>query len=367
MAFSIGGLALAALLLFLARSGHLPFISKPVPEPDRLRLAARLRAAIERAGGDDVWVKAPPYAPFPPRAGSAAEAVVAASRFDAVLAAVTDQAARDHFQVKSQPSRAGGRERLAELRLLRDRTEYGRWLLREAPRIRHAALVIDDLGQDLEAARQLVQMPYPITFAVLPHLEHSAATAEAAHRAGREVMLHLPMEPDSAARPGPGEIRVGMSRAEVVRLVDEDLRSVPFVAGVNNHMGSRATADERLMKVVIEALAERRLFFVDSRTTAQSVALEVARRRGVPATYRSVFLDDVETVPYTLGQLREFLRAIETQDAALAIGHPHPTTLAALERFLPELERHAVRMVPASQLLRLPVTARLRPPPPNGR
>jgi len=362
VALALGVLALAALVIFLARRGHLPFISRPVPEPDRLRTAARIRMAIERAGGDDVWVKTPPYAAFPPQAAGTAEAVVAASHYDGVLAAMAGQAAHDHFQLKSTTSRAGGHERLTELRCLRGGTEYGRWLIREVPKIRHAALVIDDLGQDLEAAHKLAQLPYAITFAVLPHLVYSTATAEEAHRMGREVMLHLPMEPDSGVRPGPGEIRVGMSRAEVERLVDEDLSSVPFVSGVNNHMGSRATADERLMKVVIETLAERRLFFVDSRTTAQSVALEVARRRGIPATFRSVFLDDVETVPYTVGQLREFLRLIETQDVALAIGHPHPTTLAALERFLPELERHNVRIVPASQLLRLPATARLSPP-----
>lgn len=367
LALALGVLALAAFAIFLAHRGRLPFVSKPVSEPDRLRIAAHIRTAVERAGGDDAWVKTPPYAPFPPRAGGATEAVVAASHYDDVLAAIAGQAARDHFQLKSYISPAGGHERLTELRCLRSGTECGRWLIREVPKIRHAALVIDDLGQDLEAASKLAQMPYPITFAVLPHLVYSTATAEEAHRAGREVMLHLPMEPDSAVRPGPGEIRVGMSRAEVERLVDEDLRSVPFVSGVNNHMGSRATTDERLMNVVIETLAKRRLFFVDSRTSPESVALDVARRRGVPATYRSIFLDDVETVPYTIGQLRGFLDMIETQDAALAIGHPHPTTLAALERFLPELERHNVRVVPASQLLRLPAISRLSPPPPNGR
>jgi polysaccharide deacetylase 2 family uncharacterized protein YibQ len=197
---------------------------------------------------------------------------------------------------------------------------------------------------------------------VLPHLAHSTSTAEEAHRAGREVILHLPMQPDSAAQPGPGEIRVGMRPAEVARIIDEDLGSVPYAVGTNNHMGSRATTDARLMAAVVQALADRRLFFVDSRTTPASVALDVARRQGLPTFYRSVFLDDTETVPYTLGQLREFRRVIEEQGVALAIGHPYSSTLTALTHFLPELERDDIQLLPASQLVRLPEVARLSPP-----
>jgi len=109
-------------------------------------------------------------------------------------------------------------------------------------------------------------------------------------------------------------------------------------------------------------LAERQLYFIDSRTTADSVALAAARRQGLPAFYRAVFLDDTETVPYTLGQLREFRRVVEEQGVALAIGHPHLTTIEALARFLPELERDDIELVEASELVRLPEVARLHPP-----
>ncbi len=361
-------LALVAFLVVLRHRRPLPAPkpTKPtaatISDAERTRIAGRLRQVVEHVGGDEVWVKGPPYAPFPPRRPeTAAETVVAKPRFDPVLAAVEQQAADLGLQSQTQVSHPRNGWRLAEVRLLRDRALAGLWLVREVPRIRHAAIVIDDLGQDLHAARQAIKMPYPLTFAVLPHLPHSSATAEEAHHAGREVMLHLPMEPNSAAEPGPGEIRMGMSAAEVGRLIDADLSSVPHAAGVNNHMGSRATTNARLMTEVIDALLERHLFFIDSRTTAQSVALEVARRRGIPSFYRSVFLDDVETVPYTVGQLRKFLRVVEDQDAALAIGHPHPTTLAALERYLPEFERHDIELVAASQLLRLPVVAQLGP------
>lgn len=344
-----------------------PSRPKPAQEAARLRLAASMRRAIERAGGNEVWVKAPPYAPFPPpRVETPAAVLVAQQRFETVVAAVESAARAGNLQLASETVNPSPLARRTEIRLLRGRELAGRWTLQEVPRLRYAAVIIDDLGQDLAAARQLLALPYPITFAVLPHLAHSRATAEEVHRAGRQVMLHLPMEPDSPARPGPGEIRVGMSRDEVEQRVGEGLASVPFAEGVNNHMGSRATQDARLMREVIEALARRQLFFVDSRTTPESVALETARRRGVPTFYRSVFLDDTESVPHTLGQLRKFTRVLEHQDAAIAIAHPYPTTLAALAEFLPEFERRGIRMVPASELLRRPEIAHLTPPATNG-
>ncbi len=239
-----------------------------------------------------------------------------------------------------------------------------RWKLREVRRVLHAAIIIDDLGANLEAARQLLALPYCLTFSVLPHLRASAETAREARSAGHEVMLHLPMEPEahSHVSPGKGEIRIGMTSFEVEHILESDLASVPQAVGVNNHMGSRATADPRLMAVVMRSLAGHHLYFVDSRTTAASVALEAARRQGLPAFYRSVFLDDTESVSYTLGQLRQFRRVLEDQGAALAIGHPYPTTIAALAKFLPELEKDDVELAPASRLLRLPEVARLKPP-----
>jgi hypothetical protein len=156
-----------------------------------------------------------------------------------------------------------------------------------------------------------------------------------------------------------------MTSFEIERILQSDLASVPQAVGVNNHMGSRATADPHLMAAVMRSLAGHHLYFVDSRTTAASVALEAARQQGLPAFYRSVFLDDTETVPYTLGQLRQFRRVLENQGAALAIGHPYPTTIAALAKFLPEFEMDDVELAPASRLLRLPEVARLKPPPPR--
>ncbi len=361
VAASVAASAVAIYLLRSSQAWNPPIA--PISNRERQQIARRLRHAVERTGGNNVWVKDLPYAPFPPlQVETPTQAAVAHSHFEHVLSAIEGEARSQGLRTKSKVVRGADEMRLADVRLLRGRKTAGRWLLREIARIRYAAIIIDDLGQDLSAARQLIALPYSITFAVLPHLVHSTATAQEVHQAGREVMLHIPMEPDSTARPGPGEIRVGMRGTEVDRLVEEDLNSVPFAAGVNNHMGSRATTDPRLMADFMEVLAARHLFFVDSRTTPASVALAAARRRGIPAFYRSVFLDDVETVPYALGKLQEFMRVVLDEDTAVAIGHPYPTTLTALRQFLPELERQGIRLVPASQLLGLPEVAQLNPP-----
>jgi hypothetical protein len=290
---------------------------------------------------------------------------VGAEVYSTVIAALRREAEESHLECSINESRTKAGWRLADIRLLHDGKPVSRWKLREVRRILHAAIVIDDLGENLEAARQLLALPYPLTFSVLPHLRNSVETALEARRAGHEVMLHLPMEPEAGSHvsPGEGEIRVGMTSFEIEHILQSDLASVPHAAGVNNHMGSRATADPRLMAAVMRLLAGRHLYFVDSRTTAASVALEAARQQGLPAFYRSVFLDDTESVPYTLGQLRRFRHILEDQGAALAIGHPYPTTIAALTKFLPELERDDVELAPASQLLQLPEVARLKPPP----
>jgi polysaccharide deacetylase 2 family uncharacterized protein YibQ len=335
-----------------------------VREEDRQELAQKLENAVAATGRSQVWIKSP-LGRSSAKPETPVEARVGAEVYSPVVAALQREAMRSRLECVINETRTREGWRAADIRLLRYGKQVSRWKLREVRRILHAAIIIDDLGAKLEVARQLLRLPYPLTFSVLPHLRDSVETAAEARRAGHEVILHLPMEPEagSHASPGEGEIRVGMTSFEVERILQSDLASVPQAVGVNNHMGSRATADPRLMAAVMRSLAEHHLYFVDSRTTAASVALEAARQQGLPAFYRSVFLDDIETVPYTLGQLRRFRRVLEEQGTALAIGHPYPTTIAALARFLPELERDDVELAPASRLLRLPEIARLRPPP----
>jgi polysaccharide deacetylase 2 family uncharacterized protein YibQ len=330
---------------------------------DRRAVTLRLKGAMEQAGGSEVWVK---EAALPPRPADAplVDVLAPARTFRPVLSALEKDAQAQGLEARREPPGQLNSSAVVVIRVLKGRELVGLWRLREVPQLMRVAIVIDDLGQNLEAARQLLELPYPLTFSVLPRLAHSQETAEEAHHAGREVMVHLPMEPEPGSRvaAGEGAIQVGMPSRQVLQIVDADVAAVPYARGANNHMGSRATADRALMMAVMKALADRRMYFVDSRTTAHTVAFDMARSVGIPAFYRSVFLDDTETTDSTLGQLRELCGVVRRQGAALAIGHPYPTTLAALKRFLPELEREDIELVPASQLVRAVEVARLSPP-----
>ena len=359
------------LALFSSACSRKQTVQKQAKEPDRHAIALNVLKTIERAGGPDVWVKGGAQSALRSSAANhnsaPPEVLVASSRYDAVVAAIKAEGEKEGLEATFQRNGSKARVRSAEIRLMRQNELIIQWHVREVPKLLRAAIVIDDMGQDLDAAHALLRQPYPLTFSVLPDLPHSAQTARQAHAAGREVMLHLPMEPEpgSGARPGPGGISVGMKSDEVAQTIHSDLGSVPFARGVNNHMGSRATTDAALMGEVMRVLAARGLYFVDSRTTAETNALNVARRMGLPAFYRSVFLDDTESVGYTLQQLRTFRHVIEEQGVALAIGHPHPTTIEALAQFLPEFERDDIQLIPVSQLVHLPEAARLQPPRPS--
>ncbi len=215
------------------------------------------------------------------------------------------------------------------------------------------AIIIDDLGYDRAAARMLFALPYPLTFAVLPNLAHSADLAEEAHRRGYQVMLHLPMESANGdAKPEALGLRRGMTPEEVARLLAAMLETVPHAAGVNNHQGSLATADAQLMAAVMRVLRERELFFIDSRTTTATLAYAAAARAGVRAASRKVFLDDTPTREAIREQLALAARLARRQGSAIAIGHPYPATLQALEEYLPQLDAQGIGLVFASELVR---------------
>ena len=214
------------------------------------------------------------------------------------------------------------------------------------------AIIIDDLGSDLAPAEALLKIRYPLTLSILPSQPHSKEIADEAFRRGDQVMLHLPMEFEgNSAKPEAIELRVGMGAVEVNRLLGQMLEAVPHAAGINNHEGSRATTDPALMADVMAVLRQRNLFFIDSRTTAATVAYDAARQAGVRAASRKVFLDDVETREAILGQIEIAERDAAKEGSAIAIGHPHPATIAALEQALPQLKARGVRLVFASALV----------------
>jgi uncharacterized protein len=219
-----------------------------------------------------------------------------------------------------------------------------------APRL---AIILDDLGYDRAAADSLLALPFPLTISVLPHLPLSTEIAEEASRRGDQVLLHLPMQSEgSDAKTEEVELRVGMTAQQVDAALTGMLETVPMAAGVNNHQGSRATSDPTLMAELMPALRQRNLFFIDSRTTASTVAYDAAVRAGVPAASRKVFLDDTQTPEAILTQLDLAARDALRDGSAIAIGHPHPVTIAVLSKAVPRLEARGIKLVYAADLLR---------------
>jgi polysaccharide deacetylase 2 family uncharacterized protein YibQ len=214
------------------------------------------------------------------------------------------------------------------------------------------AIILDDLGSDRAAAEAVFALGYPLTISVLPNHEHSAEIAREAHRRGFQVMLHLPMQSVANETPEARELRPGMPAAEVAALVDQFLQNVPDAAGVNNHQGSQATADAALMDELMPVLRDHHLFYIDSRTTAVTVAYDAAQGFGVPSASRNVpFLDDVAEVGAVRKQVELALRGAREKGEAVAIGHPHAATLQALREVLPQAQAQGVRLVLASELV----------------
>ncbi len=216
------------------------------------------------------------------------------------------------------------------------------------------AIVIDDMGQNLSGLNGLLALDAPITVAVLPYLKYSTTVAEKAHKRGWDVLLHAPMEPKDSGthNAGKGALLTSMSKAEIKAKLLGDIKMIPHATGVNNHMGSKFTEDEVRMKVVLEVLKEKNLFFFDSRTTAASVGKRLAKKLGVKNAERSIFLDNEQDVKYIKGQIEKLVKSAERNGTAIAIGHPYKETIAALKEVVPGLAGRGVEVVKLSELVK---------------
>jgi polysaccharide deacetylase 2 family uncharacterized protein YibQ len=216
------------------------------------------------------------------------------------------------------------------------------------------ALIIDDMGSSLEALNDILSVGEHITVAVLPFSTFARETAELAHSRNLEVLLHLPLESQNnheIAAGTDGMIFAGMDESEMLRILREDLAQVPFAKGVNNHMGSRLTTEASAMRTILGVLKQKGLFFVDSRTTAQTVAYEEALRMGVPAAKRDVFLDADEDRGMIRSRLLELFRTARSKGSAVGICHPFPETLRVLKEDFRLLADYGLEAVPVSRLL----------------
>ena len=212
------------------------------------------------------------------------------------------------------------------------------------------AVVIDDWGYHTKVLAAMRDFPLRLTASVLPGLPHSGECAEAAFAAGHEVILHLPMEPERKMPMLPGTIVIGMPLDEVSAWIGKHAATVPHMLGLNNHEGSKASADANLMGTVAAWLKQHGGYFLDSKTSAASVGEAEARRAGIPYESRRVFLDNVDRPADIEKYLRQAIAIARRTGSCIAIGHPRKNTFDVLAKVAPELEGEGVDMVRASEL-----------------
>ncbi|MFC2165355.1 divergent polysaccharide deacetylase family protein [Acidobacteriota bacterium] len=216
------------------------------------------------------------------------------------------------------------------------------------------ALIIDDMGYSMEAINTISSLGRPVTVAIIPYSPLALETATISKENNLEVILHLPLESinNDDRNNIEGMIYSGMSDEDIIRTVKKNLSQVPYIQGVNNHMGSKVTANLKLMQTILGLLRERNLFFIDSRTTGSSVAYDVAQSLGIPSAYRHVFLDGELDEEYIKNQLLKLFKQAQKNGFALGICHPSAETLKVLKEHFHLIEDYNLEPVFASQVVK---------------
>lgn len=215
------------------------------------------------------------------------------------------------------------------------------------------AIVIDDVGLDQPRSRRAIALPGPLTIAMLPYGYHLPEHGAAARRNGHELLVHMPMEPlDVEANPGPNALLTHLGEAELRRRIAWDLEQFTGYVGLNNHMGSRFTANPDGMRIVLEEARARGLMFLDSVTNRKTQGYRLAARIGLPYAVRDIFLDHDVALPSIRLQLEKVEKTALRQGHAIAIGHPHDATVTALREWLPTLRDKGFQLVPITAIVR---------------
>ena len=212
------------------------------------------------------------------------------------------------------------------------------------------AIVIDDFGYRPKEESQVLQMPAAISVAVLPDATHAHEMAVKAHQTGHEVLIHLPMAPLSKQPLEKNTLTPDMSSAEIARIIQLAANHVPYAVGLNNHMGSKMTSSLPGMIKVMQVLSHYNYYFLDSMTIGNSQSVKAAQGTGVKVLKRRVFLDDTQNEADIRQQFLRAVKLAERDGSAIAIGHPHPTTVRVLQQMLPHLPAD-ITLVRPSQLL----------------
>ncbi len=222
----------------------------------------------------------------------------------------------------------------------------------EPPPLIPISIIIDDMGDRQQHGLRALQLPGNITYSFIPHTPYSQSLATAAHHLGKEVMIHIPMESESGKKLGDGGLRLVMEEPEFKQTLKTAIGAIPYARGVNNHMGSLLTRQPTQMQWLMEILHENnQLYFIDSRTTAKTVALQLAQKNHIPSRQRDIFLDNDPSPAAIAQQFQRLVAHAKKTGSAIAIGHPYDTTLGLLEQQLPQLKTLGLRLVPVSELL----------------
>lgn len=224
--------------------------------------------------------------------------------------------------------------------------------VKKAP-MREVAIIVDDIGYNLSPVKELLKIDANLTFAVLPLQAHTREAAEMLHKAKRETLLHLPMEPVSYPRekPGEGALFTDMNDEELVLQLKKDMADVPYISGVNNHMGSKFMMDEKKLTLIFNELKKKKLFFVDSRTSADTRAYAAAKKTGLPMAGRKTFIDNNRNYKEIYNNL---LNSVKDDDVSphIIIGHPYPETIRAIKEAAKVLREKGVSIVPVSKIMK---------------
>ncbi|MDY7037413.1 MAG: divergent polysaccharide deacetylase family protein [Thermodesulfobacteriota bacterium] len=226
---------------------------------------------------------------------------------------------------------------------------------RQKKRLKHTlriAIIIDDLGYDLDIAKSFIELDLPLSFSILPMAPYTKVIVDEVNEKGREIILHLPMEPKNypSLNPGPGALLMHMDKTDIRRMLSSHLEQIPGVQGINNHMGSCFTESREKMAIILNELKKQNLFFIDSVTTTHSVGFKLAKKIGVRAARRNVFLDNELSPKGIKFQVERLLGIARHSGAAIGIGHPHKRTLKILKMYLPKIKAE-FEIVPVSDLV----------------
>ncbi|MBN1365112.1 MAG: divergent polysaccharide deacetylase family protein [Syntrophaceae bacterium] len=219
--------------------------------------------------------------------------------------------------------------------------------------LREVAIIIDDIGYDLNAAKALMKIDANLTFSVLPFQKYSREAAKMLHKAKKEILLHLPMEPVSypQEKPGEGALFTDMNNEELLFQLKNDIYAVPYIVGVSNHMGSKFMNDEQKLSLVFKELKKRNMFFVDSRTSPDTKALSIAKKTGLNIAERKIFIDNNRNYNEIYDNLINVTKSND-DSPVIIIGHPYPETVRALKDAVEVMRAKGISIVPASRIIK---------------